>query len=259
MFTINQKRALLMSLCFINLAYCDTAIIDLNAIQAKNESHINQVSNSFGALSTKNQQDMSQNNIESTIQSNKMKINNLQITGSNMPNIDTSKLVANKIDINDLLRQSQLQLKQDPVNTDISLYLSFTTLSKDDIILYSSQAVKYKIPIVLLGFINNSYKETSAYLKELRTLYPELTVMIDPPAYEKYSINSVPALVVTKSTTSPLQDGCAAPGDFTKVAGEVSVQAMLDYIRQNSKNQIIVSAVVQRLNDVRQQSYFKVN
>lgn len=254
---IKLIRLLIMNIVPILSVGADT--INLNDIQAKNESHINLVSSNFGYLVDKNNQDMSMINIESTMQDNKIKINNLKITGGNMPNIDTSLLVANKIDINDLIKQSQFQLKQDPLNTDISLYLSFTTLSKDDIILYSSQAVKYKIPIVLRGFINNSYKETSAYLKELRTLYPELTVMIDPPAYEKYSITSVPALVVTKSTTSPLQDGCAASGDFTKVAGDVSIQAMLDYIRQNSKNQIIVSAVVQRLNDVRQQSYFKVN
>lgn len=255
-----MKNIKLLRFLMILPVFTVTAVaVDLNDVQARNESHINLVSDSFGSLSDKNKQDMAQINIESTIKSNKMKINNLQITGSNMPNIDTSTLVANKIDINDLVKQSQFQLKQDPLNTYISLYLSFTTLSKDDIILYSSQAVKYKIPIILRGFINNSYKETSAYLKELRTLYPELTIMIDPPAYEKYSITSVPALVVTKSTTSPLQDGCAAPGDFTKVSGEVSVQAMLDYIRQNSKNQIIISAVVQRFNDVRQKSYFKVN
>lgn len=252
---INIRKLLLL----IPVITVKAATVDLNAIQAKNESHINLVGNNFGSLSAKNVQEMSQVNLESTAQSNKMKINNLNIGTSNMPNIDMSKLAANKININELLRQSQLQLKQDPLNTDISLYLSFTTLSKDDIILYSSQAVKYKIPIVLRGFINNSYKETSAYLKELRTLYPELTVMIDPPAYEKYSIDRVPTLVVTKATTSPLKDGCAAPSDFSKVSGEVSVQAMMNYIRLNSKNQIIVSAVVERLNDVRQQSYFKVN
>lgn len=250
-------------LCCLSLSSAvfgaNTIAPSMSSVQARNESQIGQVSNNFGNLKAQNQADIVQVNMESVQSSNKIKIKELKVSGSNMPQIDTTKLVANKIDINTLLKQAQQQISSNPSNTDVSLYLSFMTLDKETVMLYAGQAVKYKIPVVLRGFIKNSYKETSTFIRDLRGLYPELTIMIDPPAFEKYDITEVPALVVTKSPNNPLVDGCNSPGDFSKVSGEVSVQAMLDYVRLNSKNQILVAAATQRLNDVREKRYFKVD
>lgn len=254
-----KKSILSMLMIGITHCYADTTTVNLSALKLRNESQLSQVSTNFGSISSKNVSDMADANIESARNTNKMKIDNLKITGSNMPDLDMSKVVANKIDINELIKKSQLQLSKDPANTDISLYLSFTTLDKETVLLYAAQAVKYKIPVVLRGFINNSYKDTSKYIREIRELFPELTILIDPPAYEKYDITEVPTLVVTKEPNSPTKDGCAAPGNFSKVSGEVSVQALLDYIRLNSKNQILVAAATQRLNDVRKKRYFQVD
>lgn len=254
-----KKSILSMLIIAITKCYADTTTVNLNALKLRNESQLSQVSTNFGSLSNKNINDMADANIESARNTNKMQIDNLKITGSNMPHIDMSKVVANKIDINELIKKSQLQLSKDPANTDISLYLSFTTLDKDTVLLYAAQAVKYRIPVVLRGFINNSYQETSKYIRQIRELFPELTILIDPPAYEKYDITEVPTLVVTKEPNSPTKDGCAAPGNFSKVSGEVSIQALLDYVRLNSRNQILVAAATQRLNNVREKRYFKID
>lgn len=234
------------------------AVPTIQSVQAKNESQINAVSTSFGSLKSSNTTNISSISMESAQKSAKIKINNMKISSSNMPNIDVNTIKPNKIDINQLLEQTQKTVSLNTNNTDISLYLSFTSMPIDEITLYSGQAVKYNIPVVIRGFINNSYKDTSKYLRTLRDLYPELTVMIDPPAYEKYDIRNVPTLVVTKTPDNPLKDGCNSAGDFSKVTGEVSIQAMLDYVRQYSKNPILVAAATQRLNDVREKRYFQV-
>lgn len=257
---MKPKLYLILSIGVISIAFGDNVVgTSMQVVKARNESQIRLVSSNFGTIQAQNKSDISQINMESAQASNKIKINNLKVGGSDMPQIDSSKLVANKIDINTLLKQAQQQIGSNPNNTDVSLYLSFTTLDKETVMLYSGQAIKYKIPIVLRGFIKNSYKETSTFIRDLRSLYPELTIMIDPPAFEKYDVTEIPALVVTKSPNNPLVDGCNSPGDFSKVAGEVSVQAMLDYVRLNSKNQILVAAATQRLNDVREKRYFKVD
>ena len=239
--------------------YAANTSTSLSAVQAKNESQISLISNNFGNLATKNKASIAQINMESAQKINVSNLAKTKVTASNMPNISSGDLVPNQININDLLKQSQQQISQNPNNTDVSLYLSFTSLDKDVIISYAKQAVKYGVPIVLRGFINNSYKDTSAYIRKLREVFPDLTILIDPPAYEKYDVKHVPALVVSKLPTNPVKDGCNSPGDFSKVSGEVSIIAMLDYIRLHSKNPAIASIAANRINDVREKRYFKVD
>lgn len=233
--------------------------INLNDVQAKNSSQLQSIGESFGQLSTKNTTDIAQVNIESVQARNKMQISSLKITGSNMPNIDMSTIKPNQINVSELMTQAQKQFANDPSNTDVTLFLSFTSIESEIVNQYVLQATKYGIPIVLRGFVKNSYKETANYIRRLQLSYPELVILIDPPAYEKYQITEVPALVVTKANATPLKDGCAFAGDYTKVSGQVSIQAMLDYIRRNSKNPILATAATERLNNVRQKSYFKIN
>lgn len=231
--------------------------VNLVNIQAKNESQINSIDTDYQDAQVKNKSYLAQSNVESVYQSNQIKISNLKIAPSNMPNIDLATLVPNKLQLDQLINQSQKAMSEMPENSNISLFLSFTTLDKDTVLMYAKQAVKYHIPIVLRGFINNSFKETGTYIKEIREQFPELTILIDPPAYEKYDINVIPALVVAKSAANPIKDGCNAPGDYVKVYGEVSIAGMLDYVRFNSKNPALVLAANNSINGVRSKRYFK--
>lgn len=255
----NPSKILLLGLVSMVAACGAATTIDMNLVQQKNINQIQAISESFGSLTATNVEKISKANIESIQAKNKIQISNLKITKSNMPNIDSTKLVPNEINVVDLIKKAQVEFNKDPTSVDVALFISFTSMESATVNQYVAQASRYKIPIVLRGFIKNSYKETALYIRDMRVAYPELTILIDPPAYEKYNVTEVPTLVVSKSTTSPLKDGCAAAGDFSKVAGEVSIQAMLDYIRLNSKNQLIVTAATERLNYVRQKSYFKIN
>ena len=233
--------------------------INLNDVQNKNISQIQAVSESFGQLSTQNKADMQNADIESMQRLNKIQISQIKIGSGNMPRVDMATIKPNQIQVVDLVKNAQKSFNSDPHNTDISLFLSFTSMESEVVEQYVLQATKYHIPIVLRGFVKNSYKETSNYIRRLNVTFPELVVLIDPPAYEKFEITEVPTLVITKSVVTPLQNGCAAAGDYTKVSGLVSIQAMLDYIRRNSKNPQLVTAATERLNDVRQKSYFNIH
>lgn len=250
---------LLLGLFGVAVAYGAAATIDMNQVQQKNINQIQAISESFGSLSSNNVEKFSKINIESVQARNKIQISNLKITKSNMPNIDPAKLVPNEINVVDLIKKAQVEFNKDPANAEIALFISFTSMESTTVNQYVAQATRYKIPIVLRGFIKNSYKETALYIRDMRVAYPELTILIDPPAYEKFNVTEVPTLVVSKSSTSPLKDGCAAAGDYSKVAGEVSIQSMLDYVRLNSKNPMLASAAAERLNYVRQKSYYKIN
>lgn len=258
---MHKKTTILLSASLFISTQCFAANIStsLSVVQAKNESQINLISNNFGDLATKNKSNIAQINMESAQKINVNNLAKIKVSDSNMPKISSSDLVPNQINIDDLLRQSQQQINQSPNNTDVSLYLSFTSLDKDTVIAYAKQAVKYGIPIVLRGFINNSYKDTSTYIRKLREVFPDLTILIDPPAYDKYDIKHVPSLVISKLSANPIKDGCNLPGDYSKVSGEVSIIAMLDYIRLHSKNPTIVSIATNRINNVREKRYFKVD
>ncbi len=231
--------------------------VNLANIQAKNESQINSINTNYQATQVNNKSLFGQSNVESVQQSNQIKISNLKFAPGNMPNIDLATIIPNKLQLDQLINQSQKSMSEMPENSNIYLFLSFTSLDKDTVLMYAKQASKYNIPIILRGFINNSFKETGTYIKAIREQYPELTILIDPPAYEKYDINVIPALVVAKSAANPIKDGCNAPGDYVKVYGEISITGMLDYVRFNSKNPALVLAANNSINGIRAKRYFK--
>lgn len=233
------------------------ANVNLSNIQAKNESQINLIDTNYQTTQVSNKSFFAQSNVESIQQGNKIKISNLKVMPGNMPSIDLATLIPNKLQLDQLINQSQKAISEVPENSNIALFLSFTTLDKDTVLMYAKQAVKYNIPIVLRGFINNSFKETGTYIKVIREQFPELTILIDPPAYEKYDITVIPALVVSKSAANPIKDGCNSPGDYVKVYGEISIAGMLDYVRFNSKNPALVIAANNSINGIRAKRYFK--
>lgn len=250
-----KLTAILISLTIMALA--DGTTVNLSDIKTKNTNQINSVSTNLDLISNLNRQYISQVSTESVQQENIVKIKEAKIGVSSLPAIDISELKPHKINIEDLIKQNQINMAKSENKGDIALFLSFKGMERDDILLYCRQTSKYNIPIVLRGFINNSFKETMAYVKTLRELFPTVAIIIDPPAYDKYNITAVPALIVSKLPANPVRDGCNSPGDYAKVSGMVSIQAMLDYVRLNSINPALSQIAQNKLNEVKAQRYFK--
>lgn len=60
------------------------------------------------------------------------------------------------------------------------------------------EAADYQIPVLLNGLIDNSMAKTAERLMTLSRDIPNLTLQIDPTAFERFGIQQVPALVVAE-------------------------------------------------------------
>ena len=76
-------------------------------------------------------------------------------------------------------------------------YRVFVSFSMPERLLQETvlDAAKHQIPVVLNGFYHDSMQETAVKIFELSKRIPNLSLQIDPPAFERYGIKQVPALV----------------------------------------------------------------
>lgn len=76
----------------------------------------------------------------------------------------------------------------------------FVSFSMPQTLLLQSfeQAERLHVTVVFNGLIDNSMPETASKLSRLTGRYPELSIQIDPVAFEDFGIDAVPALVVSQ-------------------------------------------------------------
>lgn len=76
-----------------------------------------------------------------------------------------------------------------------SVYVSFS-MPKQLLIETLQESVQLNIPVYLNGLHQDSMEKTVRKIMSLTQRVPNLNLQIDPTAFERYSITSVPALVV---------------------------------------------------------------
>lgn len=109
--------------------------------------------------------------------------------------------------------------------------LVFASLSvgRDNLKILASDAHKGQGAVVFRGVKNDSFKEMRAALTGLGDGY-----VIDPTLFLRFNITEVPTIVLPLDPVTPCEpDGCP-PIAFVKVAGSVTVEAAMEYIRINS-------------------------
>lgn len=76
----------------------------------------------------------------------------------------------------------------------------FVSFSMPEVLLKQTlaEAADYQIPVFLNGLIANSMAKTAEKLMSLSQAIPNLTLEIDPTAFERFGIHQVPALVVAE-------------------------------------------------------------
>ncbi len=79
-------------------------------------------------------------------------------------------------------------------------------------------AARHEIPLILNGFYHDSMQETAIKIFELSKKIPNLSLQIDPPAFERYGIKQVPAFVAENKKT------------FDVVYGNITVERAMDEI-----------------------------
>ena len=96
------------------------------------------------------------------------------------------------------------------------------------------QAARAGASVVLRGFAAGSLRRT---VTQLQALIGErrIAVQVDPPAFDRFGITRVPSFVLLRDGTRPqpcAAGSCAAPGNFVRVAGDVSLDYALAHMQQ---------------------------
>lgn len=102
------------------------------------------------------------------------------------------------------------------------------------------EAGRLGVVVLFNGVIGENplhFKETQAYLSSLK-LRNYVDVKIHPPAFEKFKITHVPAIVVASEDVDARLDeqGCADPRDFDIIKGDIKVGWSIEKIYTDSKS-----------------------
>ena len=146
--------------------------------------------------------------------------------GNNFPQIPTP--APSGVDIQALARRYE-QRAQARMTDDLMIFVSFS-MPAASLKRMVAQGRLVGASVVLNGFKNNSMKETTQAIQNLGEGRGH--VVVNPNAFVKYKIRSVPTVVLTKPNASDQLDaeGCALPDTYAAVVGDVSLDYSLDTI-----------------------------
>ena len=146
--------------------------------------------------------------------------------GNNFPQIPAPAPSA--VDIQALARRYEPRAQARKTD-DLMIFVSFS-MPAASLKRIVAQGRQVGASVVLNGFKNNSMKETTQAIQNLGEGRGH--VVVNPNAFVKYRIRSVPAVVLTKPNASDQLDaeGCALPDTYAAVTGDVSLDYSLDTI-----------------------------
>lgn len=136
------------------------------------------------------------------------------------------------VDLNGLVRQYAAKNRPPSPQgkTDLMIFVSLS-MPEGSLMRLVHQAQQSGAVLVLRGLKNNSLKTTAEALRKYEQ-QAKATWQINPPAFTKFGVKAVPTFVLDKSdqALSASADGCADPGAFAAVAGDVSLDFALEHI-----------------------------
>lgn len=139
------------------------------------------------------------------------------------------------LDLNGLVRQynAKISLPSPSGKNDLLVFVSLS-MPEGSLMRLAQQAERAGAVLVLRGLKNNSFKETAEEIRKYEQK-TKATWQINPPAFTKFSVKSVPAFVLAKAdqALSPGADGCADPGAYAAVSGDVSLDFALEAITRS--------------------------
>jgi conjugal transfer pilus assembly protein TrbC len=147
------------------------------------------------------------------------------------PNVPTPEV--SNVDIQALAKR--YEQRADARRTDdLMVFVSFT-MPPESLKRIVAQVSRLGGTVVLNGFKDNSWKATAFAIKDLGE--KRGNVVVNPNAFAKYKVKSVPVTVLTKPEAIDQLDseGCALPDTYAAVAGDVSLDYALDEIAQHDR------------------------
>lgn len=113
--------------------------------------------------------------------------------------------------------------------TDLIIFVSFS-MPDDLLIKYSQQAKDAGATLVLRGLYEHSLRKTQAKAAPLNPAVAGWE--INPVLFRKFHVNKVPSIVLADAEAAEVvENGCAQPGAYLKVDGDVSVHEALSIMK----------------------------
>lgn len=130
--------------------------------------------------------------------------------------------------------------------TQLLIFVSLA-MPKTSLLQWSEQAKKAGGILVLRGLKDNSLPQTLAYTNKIWSEGAR-GVVIDPTAYERFAINTVPAVLITKKALQPCtKDACDTP-IHDVVYGDVGLAYALNKIKEQGELWDLAQNYLTRLN-----------
>lgn len=117
--------------------------------------------------------------------------------------------------------------------SDLLVFVSFS-MPREALVRTIEQAARVGATLVFRGLKDDSMAVMGNEIGRLLG-GRNVSVVIHPPAFHQFSIKQVPAVVLASGEAGNVMDnGCASPGSFAKVSGDVTLAFALDQIERKS-------------------------
>lgn len=116
---------------------------------------------------------------------------------------------------------------------ELLVFVSFS-MPRESLLRIVEQSEKTGAKMVFRGMAGNSLTDMSRRVADIVGNH-RVETLIHPPAFAQFKVDRVPALVLAGSDAgNHLDNGCAQPGSYVKVTGDVSQDYALDAIERTS-------------------------
>ncbi len=117
--------------------------------------------------------------------------------------------------------------------TDLLVFVSFS-MPRESLLRIVEQSEKTGAKLVFRGMTGDKLTDMSRRVADILGTH-HVEALIHPPAFTQFKVNQVPALVMAQANAGEqIENGCAQPGRYVKVTGDVSQDYALEYIERTS-------------------------
>lgn len=155
-----------------------------------------------------------------------------------------------RLDLQQLMQTASAATNAKPLQADshvsspVMIFVSFS-MPKDSLKLWIEQANKIGAKVVLRGLVNNSFKQTKASVSQVIEK-GQGGLQIDPTLFTRFSIQKVPAVVITQAASCPGTMSCSPA--FDVIYGNVSLDYALEKLaKANTVRAFIARDALQKI------------
>lgn len=168
-----------------------------------------------------------------------------EIAGASLstPNVDalpSANGASKSVDLADIAKGfEQIEKKPPQMYNDKLSLLVFVSFSMPEATLKRlvDQASRSESTLLVRGFHEGSLKKTMAKIKTIIGERKNISIQIDPQAFDRFAITRAPTFVMVKPGALPIPCAagtCVPPANFVSASGDVSIEYALEFFQRSS-------------------------